>query len=963
MKIDDITIPIFDGADYSNWKKRILKFLEYKKCKNVVTREKLSTDQDKNWKEAEIKATNYIYSAISNKQLEYIGDLDSAYKILKKFDEMYLKESTALQIVCRNNLECIKLKNFSEVTLFFDEYEKAINELKAAGAIVTEQEKLRYMIKALPQSYSHIGDLIDVLPETDRTVDYLKSKIKLKSIEEKNQTEKNEENATKSNTFMSESRGKCFQCGKPGHYQKDCYFYSTGQRGRGGTGQYRRWSRCRGNQSRGNRGFRGRGFYRGAANQGQQRESQYGNGNSFITQVNTSEVNGNNNRADKNKISWILDSGCTDHIVNDDRLFNEYTVLKEPIEVKLGDGRELKATKIGKIITEFEVFERKCEITLFNVFYVKDMKQNLISYSKVTMKNKIVSYGNIAKIYNQNNELIATARKENNLYYMTSFMNNYYSNGNKEINFSIAKNESEEKMSLKEKWHRKLGHVNFNYLDVMCKNKLLNGVPEKLESEYMKCAICIENKMHNLPFKNNRSKAQEILEIVHTDLNGPHRTIGNCGEKYFISFIDDYSKLAKVYCIKSKDQVIDCFIEYVNEIQNVTGRTIKELRCDNGTEYLNGNMFQFARQKGIVIKPCPAYVHELNGTAERFNRSIMDMARCLLAEANIDRRFWPEVVKTAAYLKNRTLANTVERKTPYEIFFRRRPCVKNLRMYGSRVFVRIPEVKRESKWDKKAELGILLGYTDVGYRVLINNRVIVARHVDIIENDVKCIGFKEENQEEESKSESDQSEDEMMKNEDSGLKTKKNSTEEISLRRSTRKGKAPLRFNEQFDYSCIQVNYCNATAPDTFDEAITCNEANQWKTAMNREINSIIENNTWKLVSKPKEKKVLDVKWVYKKKSENIYKARLVVKGFQQKEEIENTYSPVAKTQTLKILLSYCCQNSLNIDQMDVETAFLNGKVTSEVYIKQPLGYENGTDKVYRLIKSLYGLKESPRSW
>lgn len=74
-------------------------------------------------------------------------------------------------------------------------------------------------------------------------------------------------------------------------------------------------------------------------------------------------------------------------------------------------------------------------------------------------------------------------------------------------------------------------------------------------------------------------------------------------------------------------------------------------------------------------------------------------------------------------------------------------------------------------------------------------------------------------------------------------------------------------------------------------------------------------------------------------------------------------YSPVAKMQTLKILLSYCCQKGLIIEQMDVETAFLNGKVFSEIYIKQPRGYENGSDKVCRLEKVLYGLRESPRAW
>ena len=118
----------------------------------------------------------------------------------------------------------------------------------------------------------------------------------------------------------------------------------------------------------------------------------------------------------------------------------------------------------------------------------------------------------------------------------------------------------------------------------------------------------------------------------------------------------------------------------------------------------------------------PVYVHELNGTAVRFNRTIMDMTRCLLTEANVHKCFWHEIICAATYLKNRTLTNTIERKTPYEIFFNKRLDVKHLRLYGSRVLVRKPEQKRISKWDKKADMGILLGYSDVGYRVQLNKK-------------------------------------------------------------------------------------------------------------------------------------------------------------------------------------------------------------------------------------------------
>lgn len=117
------------------------------------------------------------------------------------------------------------------------------------------------------------------------------------------------------------------------------------------------------------------------------------------------------------------------------------------------------------------------------------------------------------------------------------------------------------------------------------------------------------------------------------------------------------------------------------------------------------------------------------------------------------------------------------------------------------------------------------------------------------------------------------------------------------------------------------------------------------------------------MLKNQKTKKIIDLKWIYTKKTNNNYKARLVVRGYQQRDIIDEIYSPVAKMQTLKILLSHCCQNNLFIEQMDVETAFLNGKVKSEIYVKQPEGYDDGSENVFKLKKALYGLRESPRAW
>lgn len=976
-KVEDIMIPIFDGANYSSWKLRLLTLLEYKECNEAAIVKK--ENEEAEWKKKDLKARTIIFSTISDKQLEYISECKTAYEMISKFDRMYLTQSTAMQIICRGKIEEIRLNNYSTVEDFFVDFEKTINEFKVAGGKLDEAEKLRYLLRALPPSYSYIGDFLDVIPEEQRTVDYVCSKIK-----EKNMATSDSDKKNNVSTFATKSIAQCFICGKTGHLKKDCWHgqrYNEGQpsnRGQRGPqrsfnrgGVYRGHSRGRGqNNFRGHSRGRGQPHFRGQGQSSGEFSNNFSS-ESWTTQVCNPEINQvwgcieTDDCNNSSEINWLLDSGCTDHIINNDTYFYNSIELKSPVNVKLPDGKMLKATKVGTVKIYFKNYYNEKHVDLKNVYYVEGIKQNLLSFSKITKSCTIVAKNENAKIYNGARELIAVADKINNLYCLKSFVlrNEIYAH-------SV-------KLTQKEKWHRALGHVNFQYLNKLINNKLVNGLPDKIESTEMKCSNCIKSKMSNVPFENNRTKTTEILELIHTDLNGPHNTSGYGGEKYFLTFIDDYSKCTRIFCIKSKAEVASCFMEFVNLVENKFNKKVKKIRCDNGKEYLNKDIYNFIRQKGIELLPCPPYVHELNGVAERYNRSAMDIGRCLMREAKIHRRYWPEAIKTAAYLKNRTIANTVENKTPYEIFFGVKPNVEHLKIYGSRVFVRVPEVLRKTKWDDKAQVGILVGYNENSYRVLLNNRIINARHVQVVEENTELICLEKQDDEKDKDLEIDQTLNEISKTDndsdencvdtdetysDDALKDLVNDDNKDIVVSQKRKRIPVSRYGNPVSHF-IYVNHIDANVPNSFEEAMNSNDYKQWQIAMDSEINSLNKNNTWQIVERPKDKKVIDVKWVFRRKSNNDYKARLVVRGFQQNEYIENAYSPVGKMQTLKILLSYSCNNNLFVEQMDVETAFLNAQVKSEVYVNQPEGYETNDNKVYKLHKALYGLKESPRVW
>lgn len=149
--------------------------------------------------------------------------------------------------------------------------------------------------------------------------------------------------------------------------------------------------------------------------------------------------------------------------------------------------------------------------------------------------------------------------------------------------------------------------------------------------------------------------------------------------------------------------------------------------------------------------------------------------------------------------------------------------------------------------------------------------------------------------------------------------------------------------------------------PSNFKEAILDEE---WQRAIKTEINALEKQETWVKSKLPKGIRAIETRWVFTRKEDGRKKARLVAKGFQLKSnENQNVHSPVAKLSTIRMLLSKAVQENTNIRQLDIPTAFLNGMLESEVYIKIPEGIPHEGSKVFKLRRALYGLQESPKCW
>lgn len=182
--------------------------------------------------------------------------------------------------------------------------------------------------------------------------------------------------------------------------------------------------------------------------------------------------------------------------------------------------------------------------------------------------------------------------------------------------------------------------------------------------------------------------------------------------------------------------------------------------------------------------------------------------------------------------------------------------------------------------------------------------------------------------------------------------------------RSTR-GKMPDRY-QGFDLSMMVQE---VSEPYSYNEAMSSPCYKDWHNAMEKEHEALMSNKVWKLVPRPENTNIIKCKWVYRMKCDHVgnsrYKARLVARGFSQQYGVDydDTFSPVVRHSTMRLLFAIATEYNLNIDHFDVDTAFLNSDLKESIYMEQPEGFSDGSNKVCLLLKSIYGLKQASRAW
>jgi transposase InsO family protein len=178
--------------------------------------------------------------------------------------------------------------------------------------------------------------------------------------------------------------------------------------------------------------------------------------------------------------------------------------------------------------------------------------------------------------------------------------------------------------------------------------------------------------------------------------------------RYALTFINDYSRRIWVYFLENNYEVFGKFKEFKAFVEKQSGKSIKILRTHNGKEYVNKDFDNYCKYNGIKREHTVPYTHKKNGVVERKNKTLMDMARCMLHARNMNPKFWTEAINIATYIVNRTPTIVAKHKTPKEAWSRRKLIIGQFKVFGCDAYVHIPDEKRK-KLDRKIHKCIMVG--------------------------------------------------------------------------------------------------------------------------------------------------------------------------------------------------------------------------------------------------------------
>ncbi|KAL4352088.1 hypothetical protein GQ457_06G029360 [Hibiscus cannabinus] len=700
--------PLFTGDNYDYWCIKMKLFLKASALWEIVEIGYEEKNEDQQYNDAELKkfsddemkdarALSHIINCVSDTIFPKIMRASSAKEAWRLLQEEFHGDEKIRNIrlnTLRSQYDNMKMKENEDIKGYTSRFMEVVNQMKIYGEDISDAKIVQKILGSLDRKFNTMSTIIveskDVTQlnvtelmgsllahehkfskyeENTSSESAFPSKQHQKSSNNKGNTRKNHDGSRRGKE-QPESRGKypaCGICNKTNHLEKNCY-----HKGKSTCNYCKKFSHLEKDC-----------WHKQKAQQSQARISNEVEDSLFYAR----QAFTSNGSKDK----WLIDSGCTSHMTNDSSIFSKLdSSIKVP--VRMGNGAMVKSTGKGTIVVQ----TKKGTKYINDVLLVPDLNESLLSVAQMIRNGySLVFENNHCTIMDPEKKEIANVPMENK-----SFALKWDSAA--EGAHAIHSNDTW-------LWHRRYGHFNMRALCELHKKNMVRDFPSISLSNDL-CEPCKLGKQHRLPFpKEEVWRASEKLQLVHTNICGPHRTLSLGGNKYFILFIDDFTRMTWVYFMKEKSEVFKVFKKFNALAEVQSGGKLQKLRSDRGKEYTSTEFDLFCEDEGIEHQLTVGYTPQQNGVSERKNRTVMEMARCMLMEKNLPKNYGRKL----------------------------KPSAKHLRVFGSICYAHIPAQKR-SKLDAKDDRGIFLGYDSQakGYRIfnLDTEKIMISRDVEFNED-------------------------------------------------------------------------------------------------------------------------------------------------------------------------------------------------------------------------------------
>nr|GFA16288.1 hypothetical protein [Tanacetum cinerariifolium] len=493
-------------------------------------------------------------------------------------------------------------------------------------------------------------------------------------------------------------------------------------------------------------------------------------------------------------------------------------------------------------------------------------------------------------------------------------------------------------------WHRRLSHLNFDTINLLSKNDIVVGLPKlKFVKDHL-CSSCELGKAKRKSFHTMTTPSlKRRLQLLYMDLCGPMRVASINGKRYVLVIVDDYSRYTWTYFLRSKDETPEVLIDFLRLVQRGLHAQVRIVQTDKGTEFLNKNLHAYFASEGILHQLIPRHektpYHIINDRkpSVKFFHIFGTLCYIVRDGENLDK------IKE----KDKTLTTSNELDLLFSLMF------DELINGSSQVVSKASVVTTADAPNQRQQQNLLNNQTtpdptfendefiNIFYTPVQGRGETSSRHVDSSNMHI----FYQHHPSEHYWTK-DHPLEQVIGNPSQSIRTKRQLESDGEI--------------------CMFALTVSRTKAKNIKEAMA---DSAWIESMQEELHRFDRLDVWELVDRPLCKNVINLKWLWKNKrdEENIViqnKSRLVDKGYAQKEGInfEESFAPVAQLEVVRLFIAYVAHKSFTVYQMDVKTKFLYGPLKEEVYVNQLDGFVDPyyPDKVYRLKKALYRLKQAP---